>query len=227
LQAFWESCSFTFVGHVKGPSGQRMHKIASTADGVNFSTQIVDLWLDIDIARLKVLPRHHIRSMTIDTGGLFHVSKLEIPECLFGTSLRRLTFIVNLETRTRCMEVVVGHAREMLVDLKERQRSLTVHGIVLVPALRIDTHAKEGPKGEPGEQRVGTEEEEPRDDDGNDDSSCMMSADGEPGKVPKERPIKTEVVEFDGWCEVPETDWEGFVLERLTVVGVVVRDEQK
>jgi hypothetical protein len=115
----------------------------------------------------------------------------------------------------------------MLVDLKERQRSLTVHGIVLVPALRIDTHAKEGPKGEPGEQRVGTEEEEPRDDDGNDDSSCMMSADGEPGKVPKERPIKTEVVEFDGWCEVPETDWEGFVLERLTVVGVVVRDEQK
>jgi hypothetical protein len=143
LQAFYESCTFTFVGHVKGPGGQRMHKIVSTAGGVKFSTQIMDLWLDLDIARLGVLPRHHVRSMVIDTAYLFHLSKLEIPECLFGTSLRRLTVVVNLETRTRSMGEVVGHTREMLADLNEGQRVLTAHNIVLIPAIRIDTHAKE------------------------------------------------------------------------------------
>ena len=68
--------------------------VTSTNVGQRLSTGIMDLWLDIDIGRLGVLPRQHIRSVTLELLHHFDLSKLEIPQFLLDTPLQRLTVVV-------------------------------------------------------------------------------------------------------------------------------------
>jgi hypothetical protein len=109
--------------------------------------------------------------------------------------------------------------------LKGKHQGLRKRGINLVLALRIDTHAKQESRDEPGEEYVlgvGAEEEESLDDGYNDDDY-----DSEAEKVPKQIPIKIEVVDFDGCYELPEEGWEVLIMERFTAVGIIVRDDEK
>ena len=111
----------------------------------------MDLWLDIDIACLGVLPQHHIRSITIENTHGFLLSSLVIPECLFETPTQRLRMTKTLETHTQSMENVVEITLTMLRNLQERHRSLARNRIVLVPALRDDTYV-EGEEGDKSEE---------------------------------------------------------------------------
>jgi hypothetical protein len=104
LQAFWESCTFVLVGKHIDANPRRTPIVQTTAAGEKLCTWIVNVWLDIDIARLGVLPRQHLRSMTIESPRFNDLSKLKIPERLFETPLQRIRVIDTHVTRLRSMK---------------------------------------------------------------------------------------------------------------------------
>jgi hypothetical protein len=172
----------------------------------------MDIWLDIDIAGLGVLPRQHIRSVTLEILQRFDLSELESPEVLFDTPLQRLTVVVPWATHRHDMETKVDYAPVMIRQLEESYWNLKANGIVVVPALRVDTHV-EGVSGDGSGQEDGSSDDE----DNNDGET----------NATKQQPLRTEFIDFDGCCELEEADWEVFIVARLTAVRVMVRNEQE
>jgi hypothetical protein len=216
LQVFWERCTFAFVGkHVNASRRTRM--VTSTNVGQRVRTGIMDLWLDIDIAGLGVLPRQHIRSVTLKILHGFNISKLEIPEVLFDTPLQHLTLVVPWETHGHAMKAKVDYALVMIRELEENHWSLKASGIVLVSALRFDTHV-EGVSGDGSGQEDGSSDDEDNDDENNNDSETSVT---------KQQPMRTEFVDFDGCYELEEADWEVFIVARLTAKRMIGRDGQE
>jgi hypothetical protein len=215
VQVFWESCTFTFVGrsHPRRPGFEPFEGRERP------STQIMDLWLDIDIARLGVLSRQHIRSLTIEIAYVSDPSELGIPsECLFGPPLQHLRVTQTLQSHKRSMAFNVRWALEHLQKLASVHRKLAAVGIVLVPATRVETYEK-GESGGGGVLGVEDEEGTLSDDEEYNDSH------GNAIEKITQTTIKTVVVDFDGCFELSETNWEAWITDRLTAVQMAVADK--